>query len=304
MGEQPNDGARLQNYEAFVAIVEAGNLTRAASRLGRSLQSISRSLASLEEQLGVSLVRRTTRQTQPTEAGMAFYQRVHGALTELVNAETEARDTASALGGALCIAASAFIAAHYLVPAIRAFTQQHPQVSFDLRISERFTEPVSSGADLIMRVGALPASPLKARKIGSIRRVTIAAPSYLAQRARPEIPADLAHHNCLIRSTSQEARIWTFSGAEGKTERVSVSGNFIGDNAYVVNHAVLAGLGVAVAPIFHMRAAIEAGQAEVILGDFTVPPVALHAIWTASRPPTRVRRFVDLLTQRLRRELI
>src|SRR5207302_10382820 len=97
MEEFPSNGAKLQNYEAFIAIVDTGNLTRAAARLNRSLQSISRSLAALEQQLGVELVRRTTRQARPTEAGMTFYRRVAAALKDIAAAETELRDVSGAL---------------------------------------------------------------------------------------------------------------------------------------------------------------------------------------------------------------
>lgn len=298
------DGARLQNYEAFLAVVEEGNLTSAAKRLGRSLQSISRSLSALEKQLGVTLIRRTTRRAQPTDAGEAFHHRVRSALSELAAAEADIRDTASTLSGSICVAASAFIAAHYIVPAIRDFVLQHPQVSFDLRISERFSEPVSSGADLMLRVGTLPSSPLKARKVGALRRAAVASPAYLSHRGRPRLPSELASHNCLVRNTAQDARTWSFISADGKRERVEVSGNFVSDNAYVVNHAVLAGLGIAIVPVFQMRAAIEAGQAEILLEDFTLPPSPVHAVLASTgRAPIRVRRFIDLLTNRFRRDL-
>jgi DNA-binding transcriptional LysR family regulator len=304
MKEFPSHGAKLHDYETFIAIIDTGNLTRAAARLRRSLQSVSRSLSALEQQLGVELVRRTTRQARPTEAGMAFYRRIAAALSDIAAAETELRDMSGTLVGSLCIAASAFFAARYLVPAIREFNALHPAVEFDLRISEAFTEPVRTGADIMIRVGHLPASPLKARKITALRRVVVAAPTYIAQRGRPERPADLATHACLVRSTAQDARTWTFHGPDGDAERVSIAGKFVCDNAYVVNHAVLAGMGVAVVPYFHVREAVESGLAEVLLGDYTLPQTPVHALWrAATRTPTRVHRFVDLLAQRLKKEV-
>ena len=305
MGELPGDGARLRNYEAFIAIVDEGNLTRAATRLHRSLQSVSRSLSALEEQLGVELVRRTTRQAQPTEAGRTFYARINAALNDIAVAEAELRDVTGTLSGSLCIAASAFFAARYVVPAIREFALQHPAVKFDLRIGESFAEPVHLGVDVMIRIGHLSPSPLKARKIASLRRVVVAAPAYVAQRGRPASAADLARHNCIVRSSAQDARTWTFHDADGKTERVSVTGNLVGDNAYVVNHAVVAGMGIAIAPFFQVREAIEAGQVEVLLDELTLPQVPVHALWAATiRTATSARRFVDRLAQRLKKEVI
>ena len=304
MNEFRSHGAKLHDYEAFIAIADAGNLTRAAARLRRSLQSVSRSLAALEQQLGVELVRRTTRQARLTETGTAFYQRIAAALNDIAAAEAELRDRTGALVGSLCIAASAFFAARYVVPAIREFNGLHPAVEFDLRISEAFTKPVRTGADIMIRAGQLPASPLRARTITALRRVVVAAPAYIAQHGRPERPADLAAHACLVRSTAQDARSWIFHGPDGKAERVSIVGKFVCDNAYVVNHAVLAGMGVAVVPYFHVREAVESGLAEVLLGDYTLPQTPVHALWpAATRTPTRVRRFIDLLAQRLKKEV-
>jgi DNA-binding transcriptional LysR family regulator len=300
----PGDGARLENYEAFIAIVDTGNLTRAAARLKRSLQSVSRSLTALEEHLGVELVRRTTRRTQPTDAGLAFYRRISVALDDIAGAEADLREMTRALSGSIGIAASAFFTAEYVVPAIREFSTLHPAVEFDLRISESFTDSVHSGVDVMIRIGRLPASPLKARKIASLRRVVVSSPAYVAQYGRPESPADLAHHACIVRSSAQDAKTWTFHGPDGTRERVAITGKVTTDNSYVVKHAMLSGLGIAVAPFFQFREAVEAGQAEILLGDFTLPQIPVHAVWPATpRSPARVRRFVDLLAQRLKKKL-
>src|SRR5580693_3430870 len=124
MKEFPSNGAKLQDYEAFIAIVDSGNLTRAAARLRRSLQSVSRSLAALEAQVGVVLIRRTTRTAQPTEAGLAFHRRLSDAFREIALAETELNDTSETLSGTLRIGGSAFFVGHHIVPAIRDFSLQ------------------------------------------------------------------------------------------------------------------------------------------------------------------------------------
>src|SRR3984885_6708719 len=168
MREFPSNGAKVHDYEAFIAIVDTGNLTRAASRLRRSLQSVSRSLSALEAQLGVVLIRRTPRTAQPTEAGLAFHRRVSAAFREIALAEAELGDTSGALSGTLRVAGSAFFVSHHVVPAIRDFSLQHPSVKFDLRISEEFADPVRTGVDLMIRIGQLPLSRMKSRKIASL----------------------------------------------------------------------------------------------------------------------------------------
>jgi DNA-binding transcriptional LysR family regulator len=305
MKEFPSNGAKLQDYEAFIAVVDSGNLTRAATRLRRSLQSISRSLAALEAQLGVVLIHRTTRTAQPTAAGLAFHRRVSAALREVALAEAELSDASETLRGTLRIAGSAVFVGGYVVPAIRDFSLQHPGVKFDLRISEEFTEPVRTGVDIMIRIGRLLPSPMRSRKIASLRRVAIASFSYVAQRGRPETPTDLARHACIIRSSAQDARAWKFHGRDGTIHRVPVESTLEADNAHVTMQAMLAGMGIAVIPFYHVREAVEAGRAEIVLDDFALAPVPAYAVWPSGpRTPSRVQRFVDLLAQRLKKVVI
>jgi DNA-binding transcriptional LysR family regulator len=305
MKEFPSNGAKLQDYEAFIAIVDSGNLTRAAARLRRSLQSVSRSLTALEAQVGVVLIRRTTRTAQPTEAGLAFHRRLNAAFHEIALAEAELSDTSETLRGTLRIAGSAVFVGAYVVPAIRDFSLQHPGVKFDLRIAEEFTEPVRTGVDIMIRLGRLPPSRMRSRKIASLRRVAIASPSYLAQRGRPKTPMDLTRHASVIRSSAQDARAWTFHARDGTPHRVAVESVFEADNAHVTMHAALAGMGIAIVPFYHVREAVEAGLAEVVLDEFTLASIPAHAVWpSGSRTPSRVLRFVDFLTRRLKREVV
>jgi DNA-binding transcriptional LysR family regulator len=119
------------------------------------------------------------------------------------------------------------------------------------------------------------------------------------------VPADLARHACIVRTSAQDARAWTFQGLDGATQRVVIEGSFEADNAYVTNHAVLAGLGIAVAPFFQLRDAIEEGEAEILLDEYLLAPVPVHAVWPSDvRPLARVRRFVELLAGRLRKEIV
>ena len=305
MRDFPSTGTRLHDYEAFIAIIDTGNLTRAAARLRRSLQSVSRSLSTLEARLGVVLVRRTTRTAQPTEAGLAFHRRVSAAFRDVALAEAELSDSSETLRGTLRIAGSPVFVGSYVVPVIRDFSLQHPGVKFDLRVSEEFAEPVRTGVDIMIRIGRLPPSRMRSRRIASLRRVAIASPSYVAQRGRPETPTDLAQHACIIRTSAQDARAWTFHTRDGTPHRVPVESVFEADNAHVTMHAALAGLGIAVIPFYHVRDAVKAGLAEVVLDDFTLAPILAHAVWPAgSRTTARARRFVDLLAQRLMKEVI
>jgi DNA-binding transcriptional LysR family regulator len=130
---------RLDDLEAFLAIVDKGSLTAAARHLRRSLQSVSRSLASLERSVGVELVRRTTRQSNVTEAGRAFYNHVKPALTDIKGARLEAADARTEPSGLLRIGAPVLFAPAYVVPTINAFLERYPGVEVELKVSDRWS---------------------------------------------------------------------------------------------------------------------------------------------------------------------
>jgi len=138
----------MEDIEAFLAIVEAGSQTAAARRLGRSLQSVNRSLASLERSVGVELVRRTTRQSLPTEAGLAFYRRVRPAFAEISEARLEAANRRVEPSGLLRIASPVMFGSTYVVPAVAEFLARYPQIEADLKLSDRPVDVVGDGFDL------------------------------------------------------------------------------------------------------------------------------------------------------------
>jgi DNA-binding transcriptional LysR family regulator len=137
---------RIEDFQAFVAIVDKGSLTAAAKQLGRSLQSISRSLATLEGDLGVELIARTTRRSAATEAGLAFYRRVGAALSEIEAAKLETSNRRSEPVGLLRITCSTVFAPLYVVPAVCAFLESHPKVDIDLDMSDGYVDLISQAS--------------------------------------------------------------------------------------------------------------------------------------------------------------
>ena len=184
----------MEDIKAFLAVVEAGSQTAAARQLGRSLQSVNRSLASLERSVGVELVRRTTRRSVATEAGLAFYRRVKPAFAEISEARVEAANRRVEPSGLLRIASPVVFGSTYVVPAIAKFLVRYPQIQADLRLSDRPIDVVGDGFDLAIRIRQLPDSSLRAKRLGQLRTVVYGAPSYFARWGRPTHPDDLANH--------------------------------------------------------------------------------------------------------------
>jgi DNA-binding transcriptional LysR family regulator len=293
---------RIEDFQAFVAIVDKGSLTAAAKQLGRSLQSISRSLATLEGDLGVELIARTTRRSAATEAGLAFYRRVGAALSEIEAAKLETSNRRSEPVGLLRITCSTVFAPLYVVPAVCAFLESHPKVDIDLDMSDGYVDLISQGFDLAIRIGELPDSSLKAKRLADLRRVVFAAPDYFAKHGRPKVPGDLAGHQCLIRTSARDSDAWPFL-VGGRLKAVKVAGRFRSSEALAVNEAAVQGLGIANAPLWQVRALVDRGVVELILTRFEPPRVSVHAVWPATRLlPAKTQLFLNYLAARLKAE--
>lgn len=293
---------RIEDFQAFIAVVEKGSLTAAANQLGRSLQSVSRSLAALEREVGIELVRRTTRRSSPTDAGLAFYRRLSAALAEIDNAKMETANRRVEASGLLRVTASTAFAPLYIVPVLPAFLAAHPRVEIALDLSDGYADLIGEGFDLAVRIGELPDSSLKARLLANSRRVVFAAPRYLAEHGRPRRPQDLVHHQCIVRTAARDGDSWPFR-ADGRLKTIKVTGRFRTSGAIAANEAAARGLGIATAPLWQVRPLLDRGAVELILTRYEPPPVSIHAVWPATRVlPARTRLFIDHLAVRLQDE--
>lgn len=292
----------VTDYSAFIAVVDKGSLTAAARSLGRSLQAVSRSLALLESDLGVQLVRRTTRRSQPTPAGLVFHAKLKAALADIDLARAEAEQHGEATAGRLRVGASVLFAPHYVVPIAASFMQRWPGVEIDLVLDDGFADLVNDRLDVAIRIGHLPSSSLRIRPLAGLRRVVFAAPAYLAARGRPRTPYDLKQHSCVIQALGPEGDVWPLT-INGQVERVSVSGSFHSNDAAACNEAVAAGLGLGLASFWQVRRLLDEGRIELLLTDYEPPPVAVQAVWVPTPAlPIRTRLFIDTLAARFAAE--
>jgi DNA-binding transcriptional LysR family regulator len=293
---------RLDDLRAFVAIVDRGSLTSAARQLGRSLQSVSRSLAALEREIGVELVRRTTRRSAPTEAGIALFHRLKPAVAEIDAAALDAADRRAEPAGVLRISSSSAFAPLYLVPVVAAFLSAHREVEIELELSDAYVDLVERGFDLAVRIGELPDSSLLAKRLADLRRVVFSSPGYFKAHGRPRRPEDLARHQCIIRTAARESDAWPFT-IDGKLRKIKVGGRFRTSGAITANEAAALGLGIANAPLWQVRPLLDQGRVELALTRFEPPPIPLHAVWPASRMlPAKTRRFIDFLEAELAKQ--
>lgn len=289
--------SELADYRALIAIIERGSLTEAARHLGRSLQSVSRSLQMLEEQLGVELVARTTRRCRPTPAGQAFYDRLKTALADIALARDSVMQEGTEISGRIRVGASSRFGVAYVLPVLTAFMERHPKIDIDLNLDDAYMDLLAEHLDLSIQVGRLPDSTLRMRRIGAIRRVVFAAPRYLAARGRPAKPDELRQHDCITHQFDA-GQFWSF-GEGGDALAIPVQGRFRSNSAPARIAAAVAGLGIAMAPLYQIRALVESGQLELLLPEHEPSLTDVQIVWPPGPLPARTRLLIDFIAARL-----
>jgi DNA-binding transcriptional LysR family regulator len=292
---------KLRAMRTFTAIADAGSLTAAARAQGGSLPGVVRSLAALEDELGTRLFNRTTRRISLTEAGHRYLERCREVLALVEDAEAELRAEQTEVRGKLGITAPVLFGERHVASGVTAFVQRHPLVSVEVQLLDRVVNLVEEGIDVGIRIGVLEDSSLIARPVAGMRRLTVAAPSYLARQGVPEQPKDLLSHNCIryLRGGMPE---WVYS-VEGKRTAVAVGGNFSVNQTSVAAEACAAGLGVACLFAYQVAPLVASGALRVLLATFEAEPWPVHIVYPAARLlPARTRAFIDAMQHHLERE--
>ena len=289
---------RIAGMEAFVAVVEAGSFQGGARQLGLSRALVSKRLAGLERALGVQLLNRTTRRVSVTGPGAEFYESCRRILGEFRLAASELAQTQRQPKGLLKVNAPMSFGQLQLAPALVEFLDAHPGINLQVTMTDAFVDVVDGGYDLVLRIGALRGSSLVARRLCPIRRLLCAAPAYLARHGTPASPADLAGHRLLNYGHEAIGTRWHLIGPDGEAT-VEVASALCANNGDVLKTAALAGTGIAMLPTFLCGPELRDGRLEHVLPGVAPRPVALHAIWPASRIlPTRLRALIDFLVHR------
>ncbi len=284
---------------AFARVVEAGSFARAAERLGVSVSSVSRQVADLEAHLDTRLLNRTTRRLSLTESGQAFFERSVQLLSDLEEAEVAVTAASIVPRGTLRLTCSATFGARHLAPAIAAFAARHPQLRFDVELSERTVDLVEEGFDLAVRIGETGSQNLVARRIGSTRIVCCAAPSYLAQHGEPREPDDLERHACLTYEYAPNRNVWTFRDRKGRERGVRIAGLIHANNGRFNEALAVAGLGIAREPDFIVGDDVRSGRLRAILCDFEPLPLNIYVVYPSRRHlSAKVRAFAEFLAER------
>jgi DNA-binding transcriptional LysR family regulator len=289
---------RLQAMRTFVAVVDGGSLSAAATALGVSLPTVSRVLAALERELGSRLLGRSTRGLSETDGGRLYYQRCKRILQDLREAEAAVQSHAKVPAGELRVTAPVTFGRYQVAPAVTEFMKQHARLSVYLLLTDHCESLPDQRLDVAIRVSALHEPNLTAMRLGYIQRAVVGSPGYFDIHAPPVHPRELVQHECLHFTHFLRADEWTFQ-EQGRPLSVRVRGRMRTNNQEALLHAALAGAGLAVLPMWLVKRSIEHGELKRVLPEFERPRTPVHAVLPARGPaPGKVRAFVDFLSAR------
>jgi DNA-binding transcriptional LysR family regulator len=291
---------RLDDIGLFLRVFDLGSISAAARSLDLSVAVASQRLQRLEKQLGVRLLHRTTRRLHATPEGAALAERGRTLVEDLETLTTELRRSSADVSGTLHMTASASFGRQYLSPLLPEFLARYPNVRISVDLSDTMKDPVSSGFDLAIRIGALEDSNLVARRIAPNRRVLCASPAYLARHGTPAAPADLAAHECLVLVGSGGRQdTWRLTDHNGREIVARVSGRFECNFGEVLRDAAVAGLGIALHSTWHVCEDLKSGRLRQVLPHYRLAESGIHALMPQRRlVPLRVRAFVDFLVEK------
>ena len=289
---------KLAAMRVFVKIADSGSLSSASRQLGISLTSVSRQLIALEEDLGTTLVERTTRHLSLTECGQLYYERAKQILDEVAELEGGLTMQTGVASGRLSVSAPSLLGRLRLAPMLPGFLAEQTRVAVDLMLVDRPVRLAEEGIDVALRVGPLEDSGLIVRKLDDIQLVVCAAPDYLRRRGEPATPNDLLDQDCLAFGDVPGVAEWNFQDGEVR-KSLRIPARLCANDFDALVGAALAGAGLVRVPSWQVANHLAEGRLQTVLEAYERPPVALSILTIRTRLLLpKVRAFVDYLQQR------
>lgn len=292
---------RLTEMEAFLRVVEQGGFTEAARKMGLSKSAVSKHVSALEARLGARLLNRTTRRVSPTEIGLAYFDRVSRVLSDASEADAMVSSMQSAPKGELRVSAPVSFGILHVSPLVADFLHEYPEVSIHMVLDDRYVELVAEGFDVAIRIGRLPDSSLRARKLGEVEEVLVASESYVARHGLPRSIDDLSGHTLLHYSHLSTGNFWRLRTATGEERDVRVGGRLSANNGDALLNAARRGIGITRVPSFFLDCPERCSGLVRVLPDLAPMTAGIYAVYPPGRfPQPKLRVFVDFLAERFR----
>jgi DNA-binding transcriptional LysR family regulator len=284
----------------FVRIVEKGSLTAAANALDTSLPTVVRILATLERQLGVSLLNRTTRRVHLTDEGAQYLDRCRAILSQVQDAEAELTFRQAEPQGRLTVTASVLFGRRYVAPIVSEFIRRHQNVNVEMLFVDRVVNMVEEGIDVAVRIGHLKDSSLVAIQVGQVRRVVCASPQYLRRHGVPRTPEEIRAHRCIRHIGLSPRNEWSFRvGRRGMTMPITCA--IVCNEIDSTLNACATGLGLGMFLSYQTAPYRKSNKIRYVLQEFETEPMPVQIIYPHTRRlSTTVRAFVDECVRQLR----
>lgn len=291
---------RFESMSLLLKVVETGSLSAASRELGVPLATVSRHLSELEARIGAQILVRSSRRTTLTDTGVAYVASVRRILEQLKDAEVTASGAYSEPKGTLFMTAPIVLGRTHMAPLIAEFLQAYPQIDVRMQLSDQLLPLVEKQIDLAVRIGHLADSGLIATEVGSVRRVTCAAPGYLARRGTPQTPDDLIHHDCVTFDNLASPDSWRFQDGP-QCRAVPVHSRLVVTTAEAALRAAEEGVGLTRLLSYQVTEAVQQGRLAMVLPSFELPPWPVHLVYLGQQLlPRKLVAFLDFALPRLR----
>ncbi len=295
---------RLEAMSVIIAVTETGSLSAASRRLRSPVATVSRKVAELETRLNAQLFQRTSRRMTLTDAGRSYIDACKRIIEQVDDAEREVSGEYRIPKGQLAVTAPWGLGHTHLLPLAIEFLEAYPDISLRLMLTDRVVNTSEENVDIAVRVGFLPDSNMISTRIGSIRVVVCASPSYLETRGHPKQLGDLGTHDCITIDDHDTPSVWRFV-RRGRASVAPIRSRLCVNTSEAAVLAAIDGAGLARVMSYKMDDAKRAGKLAVVLEEFEPEPLPVHIIYAPRKPvPVKLRAFLNWMTPRLKDRLI
>lgn len=289
----------LDELQVFAAVVDSRSITAAAEQLGQTVSAVSRALGRLEEKLGVTLLRRTTRRLELTEEGQVFLTQARKIICAIEDAEEQMATRRNKPAGLLRVNAASPFMLHVLVPLVRGFRELYPDIELELNTNDQIIDLLEHRTDIAIRIGALSDSTLHARPLMTSQLRILASPEYLRLRGEPQTPTDLESHRLLGFTRPESLNAWPLRCAQG--DRWEISPEVRASSGETLRQLALAGEGLVCLADFMTHDDIRNGNLIQILVKDTVEVLQpVNAVYYRNTAlASRISCFLDYVSDQI-----
>ncbi len=293
---------KFESIRAFTKVVVSGGFAAAAREMGVSRSTVNKLVINLENELGVQLLQRSTRQVNPTATGLAFYERCINILAELESAELAVSQMQEKPKGTLKINAPMSFGTLHLATLVANFIGLYPDLRVQLTLDDRFIDPIAEGFDITVRISEFKESAsLVSQAIATVERVLCASPEYIKKHGTVTHPNELRDHSCLHYGYLATSNQWRLIGNDGE-HNFTVNGSLCSNNGEVLRDAAVKGLGIALLPKFIVEKELKQQKLQIVLSNYCPPELCLYIVYPLNRHLSiKIKLFTEFLQNNLKK---